>query len=584
MAFDQHIEADAVGDGGGLFSSIIARPILWLLGADQDKTAEEEKRRQQLERDILGASDESEDDTDNDGSGDDNERCEGKAASSFTCSTNRDGDNAEHNTMDEGGGAPLTNRGSNKSGDKEDGHTSQISPTKKSWPQVGAMGTSTAMNSPPSRRGDDCSHATEIVDELVAVMERNTIDPKSDAPATSAMEFRCELSYSANSLSASHSASQFPIQDMSPKPPLHKAHSSNSIKSKKTSWSDEHGNRPLVEYSDDHLETVESMHWTQLRRKKRRSSFDIVDEKSSNTRRSRVRVIKSALRSGSYSPPVNKMYGRGGEMSSSHSISSSSPPNEDASGEQIRSFHSLSMIGSSSASSSTDSISASGSSDDSIAAVKSQKLFLNDNVQCVPSTLQQGVRRGNGGLIIPRGGPSAAYNLTMGTRVAGEPQAQVAVKEDETEGAGVSAPTSNNNNLVNGRMQAKVPSPHHHMFLPHPPNGHMSPQYGFYVNITPPTTLHAASRKRGSPLRPFEESSPQQQSFKGFSPFLPSPIPEVELAKEIAAAPTLGSLSESVESSAGKNRLKPTFPKNRVAMGMVLAGNHHHAWPSIPMG
>jgi hypothetical protein len=539
MAFDQHIEADVVGDDdGGLFSSIIARPILWLLGADQDKETEEDKQRQQLERDILGASDQSDDDdADNDRNGKDNERCEGGAASSYTCATNHDGDNAAHNTIDEGGGDLLNNRGSNKRG----------------------------MNISPSRRGDDiCSHATEIVDELVAVMESNTIDPKSDAPATSAMESRSELSDSANSLPASHSASEFPTKDMSPKPPLHKAHSSNSIKSKKTSWSDEHGNRPLVEYSDDHLETVESMHWTQLRRKNRRNSFDSGDEKRSSTRRSQVRVIKSALRSGSYSPPVTKMYARSGEMSSS----------QDASGGQMRSFHSLSMVGSSSASSSADSIGASASSDDSVAAVTSNKLFVHDNVQCVPSTLQQGVTR-NGGLIIPRGGPSAAYSLTMGTRPTGEPQAQVAAKLDETESDGVSAPT---NNLVNGRMQAKGPSPKHQMFLPHPPNGHVSPQYGFYVNITPPTTLHAASRKRGSPLRPFEESSPQQQSFKGFSPFLPSPIPEVELTKETGAAPKLGPLSK--REPAGK--LKPTFPKNRVAMGMVIA--EHHAWPSIPMG
>mmetsp|Transcript_31028 Transcript_31028/g.46506 ORF Transcript_31028/g.46506 Transcript_31028/m.46506 type:complete len:570 (-) Transcript_31028:119-1828(-) len=569
MAFDQHIEADQVGDDGiGLFSSIIARPILWLLGGDQDKTAEESRKeeRQQLERDISGASDVNEDGTDNDGNGVDNDRCEGGPASSFTCATNRNGDNSEQSTIDKGGDS-SNGRGSNKRGDNGN-NISQMSPTQKSWPQVGAMGTSTSMNSPPTRRED--YSATKMVDDLVAVMERNSIDQKSNDPATSAITIRCELSYSANSLSASHSASEFPSQEMSSKPPLHKAHSSNSIRSKKTSWSDERGNRPLVEYSDDHLETVESQHWTQLRRKKRSCSLDNGDGKRSSTRRSQARVIKSALRSGSYSPPVTKMYARGGETSSSHSTSSS---NQAASGEQMRSFHSLSMIGSSSGSSCSDSISASASSNDSL-----------DNVQCVPSTLQQGGGRVNGGLIIPRGGPSAAYHLTMGTRA--EPQAQVAANENQSEG-GDNVPTTTTNNLVNGRMQPKAPSPHHHMFLPHPPTGHMSPQYGFYVNITPPTTLHAASRKRGSPLRPFEESSPQQQSFRGFSPFLPSPIPEVELAKETGGAPTLAPLSESLESSAGKNRLnmKPSFPKNRVAMGMVLAGNHHHhAWPSIPMG
>lgn len=572
MAFDQHIEADQVGgDSIGLFSSIIARPILWLLGADQDKAAEEKRKeeRQQLERHILGASDASDENTDGDGNSVDKERCEDEAVCTFTRATNRDGD-AEHNiNMMDKGGHPHNNRGSIKSSDKDDTHTSEIYPNQKRWPEVGArMGTSSAINGPNSKRGDDCSHSMNIVDDLFAAMDSNTIEPKSNAPAASAMESHCELSHS------SHSATEFHSKELATKPPLHKAHSSNSMKSKRTSWSDERGNRPLVEYSDDHRETVESKHWTQLRRKKRSSSVDSGDEKRSNTRRSQVRVIKSALRSGSYSPPVTKMYVRGGETSSPpHSISSSSPPNQAASEGQMRSFHSLS--GSSSGSSY-------GDSNDSLVTEMDEKLSIKDNVQCVPSTLQQGGGRGNGGLIIPRGGPSV-YHLTMGTRASSEPQSQIAEKEYQTEGD-TSAPT-NSSNLVNGRMQAKAPSPHHHMFLPHPPNGHVSPQYGFYVNITPPTSQHAVSRKRGSPLRPFEESSPQQQSFKGFSPFLPSPIPEVELAKDMSTAPTLAPLSEGLKSSTGKNRMKPTFPKNRVAMGMVLAGNqHHHAWPSIPMG
>lgn len=560
MAFDQHIEADQVGDDSiGLFSSIIARPILWLLGADQDKAAEEKRKeeRQQLERDILGASEVNDEYIDDGGNSVDKDRCEDLAACSFTRATNRDGDDAQHNRMDKGGHL-LNNRDKIKSSNK-DTHASEIYANQKNWPQVGAMGTSSTINNPHKKRGDDCSHSMNIVDDLVAAMDSNTIDPNSNAdPATRAMESHCELSYS------SHSATEFPSKELSTKPPLHKAHSSNSMK--KTSWSDERGHRPLVEYSDDHRETVESKHWTQLRRKKRSSSVDGRDEKRSSTRRSQVRVIKSALRAGSYSPPVTKMYVRGGETSSPpHSISALSSPN------QARSFHSLS--GSSSGSSY-------GDSNDSLVTELEEKLCMQDNVQCVPSTLQQGGGRGNGGLIIPRGGPSAVYHLTMGARARSEPQAQIDAKEDQAEGSDLSPPTVNN--LVKGRMQT---SHHHNMFLPHPPNGHVSPQYGFYVNITPPTSQHAVSRKRGSPLRPFEESSPQQQSFKGFSPFLPSPIPEVELAKDMGKAPTLGPLSESLESSAGKNRMKPAFPKNRVALGMVLAGNqHHHAWPSIPMG
>ena len=65
MAFDQHVAADQVGDGDvGLFSSL-ARPILWLLG-DQDKTEEEKRKeeRDELEREILVASDVSDDGAD----------------------------------------------------------------------------------------------------------------------------------------------------------------------------------------------------------------------------------------------------------------------------------------------------------------------------------------------------------------------------------------------------------------------------------------------------------------------------------------------------------------------------------------
>ena len=544
MAFDQHIEADQVGsDNIGLFSSIIARPILWLLGVDQDKAAEEKGREDilKLECDMQDTSDLSDDDAGDDGGNSVGvEGSEDGTKPSFTGSAHRDS-GFEHYTIDRGRRENDLRIDESCNRDKPN----QIHPIRKSSPQS----------------GDDCSHASlKIVDGLVVAMGRNTIEKNYSAPATRAASFRGELS-------SSHSASEFSTS-VSPKPPLHKANSSNSMKSKKTSWSDEHGDRPLVEYSDDHHQTIESRHWTQLRRKKRSISLD-----DGNEKRSQVRVIKSALRAGSYSPPVSMSYASDGESHSSHSISSSSSQIRAEHGGKISS-NSLSIVMSSLGTSSPDSISVSENSDDSLAAELSEKLSMKDNnVQCVPSTLKQRGQRANG-LIIP------SYHLTMGTQCNANTGArtgeQLSSEEDYSDGG--SNPTSNNNK---SRMQTKAQN----TFLPHPPNGHVSPQYGFYVNITPPTTLHTKSVKRGSPLRPFEESSPQQQSFKGFSPFFPSPIPEVELAKEMGAAPHLATLSGSPETSADvKNRMKPTFPKNRVGMGMVLAGNQHHAWPSIPMG
>jgi hypothetical protein len=591
MAFDRHIEADQVGDDDlGLFSSIIARPILWLLGGDQDKNEEKRKEeKKKIERDILEASDVSEDGLD-DGNGDVSVRYDGGAESSTEAAKR---DYLDIDMKVDAGGEEVEeqhNRSSHEGGDEKKNSNQIFHSSLPSWPRGGAMDScdeedinifkAKPMNGSPRRR-DNCSPSTQIVDDLVAVMESSTIDPRSRGPATSAMASRCELSSSANSLSASHSASAFPNHQLTPNIPLHNSHSSNS---KKTSWSDEHGSRPLVEYSDDLETSSTSKHWTQLRRKKRRNSYD-GEEKRPGTRRSQVRVIKSALRSGSYSPPVTMMCARGGLLSSSASTSSASyssnqtPP---AGGE--RSFHSLSMIGSSSSSSiSPDPFSVATNSNDSLAAVTSRKLSVRDDVECVPSTLKQGGGRANEGLIIPRGGPSAAYHLTLGTRVGSERQDRVSAKENQAEGV-ANAPTNANSCVNNVRMQVKGPSPHHHMFLPHPPNGYVSPQYGFYVNITPPTPIHAAT-KRGSPLRPFEESSPQQQSYKQFNTFPPSPIPEVEIAKEKGAGPSLGSFSKSVDAPDERSKLKPSFPKNRVGMGMVLAGNHHHhAWPSIPMG
>jgi len=182
--------------------------------------------------------------------------------------------------------------------------------------------------------------------------------------------------------------------------------SSSSMRGmKKTSWSDECGNRSLVEYSyfDDSSVPPKSNHWSAMKRNSSRSSrhsFDGVDQ-GFGARRGEVRVIKSALkRSGSYSPPVTLYSNNSKGMTDSNS----SPAESSSSTPEMKSFRSLSVIGSSFDSSTSDS--SEHENDGFELSHNTDDTRLSNSNECVPSTLQFGCGRASGGLIIPRGGPS----------------------------------------------------------------------------------------------------------------------------------------------------------------------------------
>jgi hypothetical protein len=147
--------------------------------------------------------------------------------------------------------------------------------------------------------------------------------------------------------------------------------------------------------------------------------------------------------------------------------------------------------------------------------------------KCVPSTLQIGCSGASGGLIIPRGSladsrhnfpgssSDSRYNLILG---AGMPatQEQQAVASEQWDQDDKPAQDASS-----GRKASPLPnpatliasgqnSPGCHHFLPHhPPNRHISPQYGFYVNITPP--MPKLYMKEGDKFS--KNAAMQQQSY-----------------------------------------------------------------------
>ena len=163
----------------------------------------------------------------------------------------------------------------------------------------------------------------------------------------------------------------------------------------------------------------------------------------------------------------------------------------------------------------------------------------------------------------------------------------------------------------NGLPLSKTCSPGHHHFLPHHNNGYISPQYGWYVNITPPTPEMYFSRTptqggnaddKPSPFM-LPQSYQHYQQFQYQQQYHPSPIPEgrTPLASPdgTPASPSLDGSKDGPQehplanvtqgrdqnsSTAMRKSLKPTFTKNRKGMGMVLAGNPHHVWPTVPFG
>lgn len=471
----------------------------------------------------------------------------------------------------------------------------------------------------------DTDATTEMIDDLVAVMERSHVTISS-GPATNAFltSHGNVASSSTVSLSASYSASTFstshPSQNISyithhPSQSATLDDSNSSIRgNKKMSWSDEGGNRSLVEYFDESSHPPRSKHWSSMKRnnsmRESRHSFDGAERgATAGTHRSDVKVIKSALkRCGSYSPPgsmfaCNTARSVAGDASISFGSADSSSSSPD-----MKSFRSISMIGSSDSSGST-----SQDTDDSMTGVTDK--FANSN-ECVPSTLQFGCGQASGGLIIPRGGPSDSRNncpagtnesrfqLILGAGApapriqnAGAPDGQETGSTNQDESA-VKASVSPNPAMYTKSGPSSNSPGHHHHFLPRHGNGYVSPQYGFYVNITPPTPeLYAKAWDQSS------KNAIQQQSYLQFQYKAPSPIPEgspdgkdVVIPQRFVGRSSVPRPSSSrsssqeqqgqvvVESTRQKS-LKPTFTKNKKGMGMLLAENSHHGvWPTVPFG
>ena len=663
MAFDRPMEADSVDDMG-LLSSIIRAPVLgimWMLGGGGDDSKAESEDCEEEENHVLKHID-SElmgDNNDTDGDRKEQSGCiDRQEDSSDGCqgvnrisSVNDDDDpcpNAAATSQDTlNQGYPNANNGENKSPNWTLHSDSSESDTSKN--------TNKASRRSQDKDGNESTSsmdpATEgIMNDLVAVMESNHItdqDAKSkegspsNGPATMVLSQSKMTSSSTTSLAASYSAGTFSNHQTSNQT-LHSSinngqSSSNPLirgKDKKMSWSDECGNRSLVEYFEDPPKT--SKHWSAMRRNNRRTrhSFDGADMKGGGGTRGRgaeVRVIKSALkRSGSYSPPIAPLYassGRGQRLtasfsasSSSHSSDSSFPSPGLTSG--MKSFKSISVIGSSDESdrSSSDNLSPNNSkssahsldTDDSMAAVTSTKLNATD-VQCVPTTLQVG-RGQAGGLIIPRGGPSDSryyfprggpndprYQLILGTAVPTSAQ-QAETSEQEEKGEKSTPqdafPSNNakgsgsspNPALVSGRSSPG----HHHHFLPRT-NGYISPQYGFYVAITPPTpevyAQHHPTSKQVQQLKQSYQQFQSQNKYKAPSPIPEgAPIPQRFVGKSSVPRPSSNRATQERDqqlpsASRQHSSLKPTFTKNKKGMGMLLAENPHHGvWPTVPFG
>lgn len=633
MAFDQPIEADQVDDLG-LLSSLIRAPvvgIMWLLGGD-----EEEKKKEQ-EKVLL-----EKDSEDVDG-GDEVDDCDGDDSH-----VDRSNGAHKHGHLDENDESDDDEPPDKNASTSVDQSASQADKENKdpssmpNWPSVGRLESSSgeegskncninldpnsdsakknASRSSPkdqSPPGESSCPSNQMIDDLANAIGSTHISNQPSAssfgPATSAvLSSQSKMtSSSTNSLSASYSASTFsnhqlPSQTLS----LHSSINSGTFPSqtstqnksdssirgnKKTSWSDECGNRSLVEYFDESKAPPQSKHWSAMRRsswRASRHSFDAGD-KGSVSRRSEVRVIKSALkRSGSYSPPV-ALYA--GSSRGANSSTSSSTDSCSSSTQQMKSFRSISVIGSSdsSRSNSSEDCQRRGSTDtdDSMAAVTNKKLHSND-MQCViPSTLQSRYYNPRNAHSDPR------YQLILGQQAM-----QSKGQEEKSESAAADTKVGSSPNRVNNLTSGRGSPGHHHHFLPRHTNGYVSPQYGFYVNITPPTPEMYAAK---GPLKPGDKaakSAIQQQSYQQFQYQnkyqAPSPIPEggpggaqgiPQRFVGRSSVPRPSSNRSPAERNqlptARQNSLKPTFTKNKKGMGILLAENHHGSvWPTVPFG
>lgn len=644
MAFDRPIEADNV-DNLGLLSSLIRAPVLgimWLLGGEHAKEDEKlEQKNESMEQELSDASD--------DGCG------SGEAGGSHPDyhSNGSDGCQPGKNPQVDDDQPPVAssvdpiNQAGINGPDKENDSSSspqnlpsvEESTCKSERVAAKNNGRSSSSRHSSSRRVDQptaVDPAIEMIDDLVAVVERSTITiGGSIGPATSAVLTSQEKlpSSSTTSLSVSYSATTFsdphPSQTMShhlsfnngdhPSMSSSQNNSSCSMRGiKKTSWSDECGNRSLVEYSyfDDSAVPPRSNHWSAMKRNSRRSSRHTFDggDKGLGTRRGEVRVIKSALkRSGSYSPPMTHYANNSRELTTS--TSSPTDSSSASSTREMRSFRSISVIGSSFHSSRSESsgLELSHDTDDSMAAVTERLLKSNE---CVPSSLQFGCGRASGGLIIPRGGPSdpryyfpggsndSRYKLILGAGILttqeqqedASEQGQQEQDDKPAQDAPFSEKASSSPNPATSIASGRI-SPGHHHFLPrHPPNGYVSPQYGFYVNITPPTpelymkaelSRHAAMQQQSYLQFQHQDKSKAPSPIPEGSPD-PVAIPQRFVGRSSVPRPSSNRSSHDQDqslSTSRQNSLKPTFTKNMKGMGMILAESADHGvWPTVPFG
>ena len=545
MAFDRPIEADRVEDLG-LFSSFIRAPlvgtILWLLGGDEAKKEQDEEDRER--RASMNADDVRETDASAAGNG-----------------KNEDGID-----VDQG---------------KGDCQTTDDPSTIEPWPRISSAVDSdedfanfpnyekfvtSDISSPHVSqqvlRTDSSSSgpASRVVDELVAVMDASSLDErggmKKRGPKRSSS--RSDLA-ALDTCDASESefTSSKPLSSRGSTQNLSRSNRSiSSMNKKKMSWSDETGAQPLVEYFD------ERMHECRYKRSNcwkpsRSCSFDSQDKMLPLSRggRSKVRVIKSALkRSGSYSPPmmmhVAPSLSMDSEVSSQHSSTTG-----------MKSFRSISVVGSTSSDS---------TSSDS---------WENRHV---PSSLQVGSERTSGGLIIPTGGPGVfpGYQLTLGTNAKPEGSSQ----EEETK-LNLPSPENPASTTTMPHPQNRHSKPHH--FLPHHSNGYISPQYGFYVNITPPTPEMFYPRPPPGPTFDKYNNKNVGQSYQQFTNQRnrPSPIPEVTTVTSPTNEnnpPSQPLFQDKSPAPRRREKLKPAFTKNK--MGMFWSENPHQVWPTVPFG
>mmetsp|Transcript_3464 Transcript_3464/g.8794 ORF Transcript_3464/g.8794 Transcript_3464/m.8794 type:complete len:670 (+) Transcript_3464:137-2146(+) len=669
MAFDRPIEADRVDDLG-LLASLIRAPvvgIMWLLGGDHAGEADEEEqqnnKRERVEQELLTSAKE-----DSGGCRSDDESADADDHASNRC---HDRGQAGNDPVVPPPAPKQVKEANDGSGHDKSNKENELS-SLPNWPSVGFLDASDSDEDAPickkskqervvkssnarsrsprqsSRRDEqssDIDPAAEMIGDLVAVMESSHISDQKDGdgspgPATSAvLTSQSNVSSSStDSLSASYSASTFPNHQTSQllPPPSNlnidsthlsktstQGNSNSSIRgNKKMSWSDECGDRSLVEYFDDSAAAPQSKHWSAMKRNgsrsSRRNSFDVV-ERGMGTRHSEVRVIKSALkRSGSYSPPV-ALYGNDCQRLTASTSRSTESSSTASSSPGMKSFRSISIIGSSDSSTSNSSghlskADQSADSNDSMAALTETKLNTND-VQCVPSTLQVGCGRASGGLIIPRGGPSdpryyfpnggvndQRYQLILGAGVPVALGHQVDTSEGEQGERSVQ-------NVAKAKVRSSPNpataisggrgSPGHHHFLPRHTNGYISPQYGFYVNITPPTPeLYAKVGDKSSKNAVLQQQSYQQFQYQS-QYRAPSPIPEGApdktqgIPQRYVGRSTVPRPSSN-RSSEGRGQLlasrqiplKPTFTKNKKGnpVSSWADNPHHGVWPTVPFG